>query len=232
MTLSIIIPVYNEEKTLLQLLKNVEEVDIGDIKKEIILVDDGSTDKTRDLLKTVENKHKVIYQPKNQGKGAALRAGFKQATGDIVLVQDADLEYDPKNYLNLMKPILDGEADVVFGSRFLDPNYRHVSKFSHIANKALTWFSNILSGLRVSDMWTCYKLFTKKVIDDIGPRLTGNRFEIEPEIAALVGKKKYRVADVAITFPGILRTIAEGKKVRAKDGIVSLWYMVKFNLLR
>lgn len=232
MTLSIIIPIFNEKNTILAILKKVTEIDLGDMKKEIILVDDGSTDGTRDILKNLENEYKIIYQPQNQGKGAALRAGFGHVTGDIVLIQDADLEYSPENYPNLLKPILEDRADVVFGSRFLNPDYRHVSKIFHLANKFLTGFSNLLTGLHLTDMLTCHKAFKKEVIQSIGPRLTGNRFEIEPEITALVAKKKYRVCEVPLSFLGILRTAKEGKKVRWQDGVVSLWYMIKFKFLR
>ncbi len=232
MTLSIIIPIFNEEKTILDILKKVEEVDLGDLKKEIVLVDDGSTDGTKDILKNLEDKYKIIYQPKNQGKGAALRTGFKHVTGDIILIQDADLEYDPKNYINLLRPILEGRADVVYGSRFLNLAYHHVSKISHLANNVLTDFSNLLTGLRLTDMWTCHKAFKKEVIASIGPQLTGNRFEIEPEITAQVAKKKYRVQEVPLSFLGTLRGAKEGKKVTWRDGVRSVWQMIKFNLLR
>jgi len=232
MTLSIIIPVFNEKNTVLALLKKVAEIDLGDIKKEIILIDDGSTDGTRDILKTLEGQYKVVYHEKNQGKGAAVRTGFKTATGDLVLIQDADLEYDPQNYFNLMKPIFDGKADVVFGSRFMNPEFRHVSKLSHLANIVLTGFSNLLTGLKLTDMWTCHKIFKKEVVDTISPKLTGNRFEIEPEMTALIAKNKFRVVEVPLSILGTFRTIKEGKKVRMKDGVVSLWYMIKYNLLR
>lgn len=232
MTLSIIIPVFNEKNTVLALLKKVVDIDLGDIKKEIVLIDDGSTDGTKEILKTLEGQHKIIYHEKNQGKGAAVRTGFKNASGDLVLIQDADLEYDPQNYRNLMKPILDGKADVVFGSRFLNPQFRHVSKLSHLANIVLTGFSNLLTGLKLTDMWTCHKIFKKEVVDAILPELTGNRFEIEPEMTALIAKKKFRVVEVPLSVLGTFRTIKEGKKVRMKDGVVSIWYMIKFNLLR
>jgi len=232
MTLSIIIPVFNEKNTVSALLKKVVEIDLGDIKKEIILIDDGSTDGTRDILKTLESQYKVFYHTKNMGKGAAVRTGFKNATGDLILIQDADLEYDPQNYFNLMKPILAGQADVVFASRFMNPAFHHVSKLSHIANVALTGFSNLLTGLKLTDMWTCHKIFKKEVIDAILPELTGNRFEIEPEMTALIAKKKFRVVEIPLSVLGTFRTIKEGKKVRMKDGLFSIWYMIKFNLLR
>lgn len=232
MTLSIIIPVFNEKNTVTALLKKVTEIDLGGIKKEIILIDDGSTDGTRDILKSLEGRYKVVYHEKNQGKGAAVRTGFKNATGDLILIQDADLEYDPQNYFNLMKPIFDGKADVVFGSRFMNPEFRHVSKLSHLANIVLTGFSNLLTGLKLTDMWTCHKIFKKEVVDTISPKLTGNRFEIEPEMTALIAKNKFRVVEVPLSVLGTFRTIKEGKKVRMKDGVVSLWYMIKYNLLK
>jgi len=232
MTLSIVIPIFNEKNTILAILKKVEDIDLGDIKKEIILVDDGSTDGTREILKTLGNKHKIIYHQKNQGKGAALRIAFSQAMGDLILIQDADLEYDPQNYLNMIRPILDGRADVVLASRFLNPQFRHVSRLSHLANIVLTDFSNFLTGLKMTDMWTCHKIFKKEVIDAILPKLTGNRFEIEPEMMALIAKKKFRVSEVPLSVLGTSRTIKEGKKVRMKDGVASIWYMIKFKLFR
>ncbi len=232
MILSIVIPVFNEKNTILDILKKVEDIDLGGIGKEVILVDDGSTDGTREILKTLENKYKVIYHQNNRGKGAALRTAFPEATGDLVLIQDADLEYDPQNYLNMIKPILEDKADVVFASRFLNRDFHHVSKLSHLANIVLTRFSNLLTGLHLTDMWTCHKVFKKEVIKEIGPLLTGNRFEIEPEMTALIAKKKYRVYEVPLSFLGTFRTIKEGKKVRMKDGLVSVWYMIKFNLLK
>ncbi|MBI2450071.1 MAG: glycosyltransferase family 2 protein [Candidatus Nealsonbacteria bacterium] len=232
MVLSIVIPIFNEKNTILDILEKVERIDLKEIKKEIILVDDCSTDGTRDILKKLESKYKIIYQPKNQGKGAAIRAGFTHVTGDIILIQDADLEYNPENYPNLLRPILQDEADVVFGSRFLNPEYRHLSRLYHLANKVLTGFSNLLTGFHLTDMLTCHKAFKKEVIEQIGPYLTGNRFEIEPELTAFIAKKKYRICEVPLSFQGILRTAKEGKKVRAKDGLAALWYIMKFNLLR
>jgi len=231
MTLSIIIPVYNEKNTISEILKRVEETELAGIKKEIIFVDDGSTDGSRDILKGLEGKYQVIYHPQNMGKGMALRNGFGAAEGGIVLVQDADLEYNPQNYPNLLKPILDGEADVVYGSRFLNRNFRHVFFLSHLANKFLTWFSNLLTGFRLTDMWTGYKVFKKEAIKEILPHLTSCRFEIEPELTAWISKKKYRLKEVSLSFMGENRTATEGKKITWKDGVLSLWQMIKFNLL-
>ena len=230
MKLSIIIPVFNEKKTVLEILKKIEEISLPKIKKEIILVDDGSTDGTREILKGLEQKYQVIYHKKNMGKGTALRTGFAAATGDIILVQDADLEYNPQNYSSLLKPILDNKADVVYGSRFLNREFHHVFLLSHFANKFLTWFSNLLTGFHLTDMWTGYKAFKKEAIQEILPHLTGKRFEIEPELTAWVSKKKYRLQETPLSFKGQNRTRQEGKKISWKDGVLSLWYMIKFNL--
>jgi len=232
MKLSIITPIYNEEKTLSEIIKRVEEADTLGLEKEIILVDDGSTDGTKEILKELEKEHSVIYHQKNQGKGQALRTGFAQASGDIILVQDSDLEYNPQNYPALLKPILDDKFDVIYGSRFLNKEYHHVFLLSHFANKALTWFSNLLSGLRLTDMWTGYKVFKKEVIQEILPHLTSQRFGIEPEITAQVAKKKYRICEVGLFAQGRLRTRKEGKKVSWTDGLVSLWQITNFNLFR
>lgn len=232
MKLSIIIPIYNEKNTLSAILKEVEGADALGLEKEIILVDDGSTDGTREILKELESKYKIIYHQKNQGKGQALRNGFPQASGDIILIQDADLEYNPKNYPNLIRPILEDKADVVLGSRFLNKEFRHVYFLSHLANKVLTQFFNLLSGLHLTDMWTCYKAFKREVIQAILPHLTGKRFEIEPEMMAYIARRKYRTCEVPLSFPGLLRTAQEGKKVRWTDGLVSIWYIIKFNLFK
>lgn len=231
MKLSIIVPVYNEKNTIEETLKRVEEITLSGIDEEIILVDDGSTDGSREILRELANKYQVIFHSKNMGKGVALRTGFAKATGDIILVQDADLEYNPQNYPNLLRPILDNEAEVVYGSRFLNREFRHVFFLSHLANKFLTWFSNVLTGLHLTDMWTGYKVFKKEAIQEILPHLTAERFEIEPELTAWISKKKYRICEVPLSFAGKNRTLAEGKKITWKDGICSLWQMVKFNLL-
>ena len=169
--LSIIIPIYNEKNTLLEIISRIEKSDIGNMTKEIILVDDGSTDGVRNILKKLENKYKVIYQKKNKGKGAAVRAGFKEATGDIVLIQDADLEYNPNEYFQLLKPILDDEADVVYGSRFTGIGAHRVLFYWHnLGNRFLTTLSNIFTNLNLTDIETCYKVFKKKVIDEILPK--------------------------------------------------------------
>jgi len=227
--LSIIIPIYNEKNTISELLSRVEKVNIGPIKKEIIIVDDCSTDGTREILKGIENKYRVLYQSKNQGKGAALRVGFKEATGDIILIQDADLEYDPDEYFKLIKLIIDNEADVVYGSRFTGIGPHRVLFYWHnLGNRFLTTLSNIFTNLNLTDMETCYKVFKKKVINEILPKLKSNRFGFEPEITARIARANYRVYEVGISYHG--RTYKEGKKINWKDGIKAFFSIIYFNL--
>jgi glycosyltransferase involved in cell wall biosynthesis len=227
--LSIVIPVYNEEKTIDNILARIEAVDLGNLQKEIILVDDFSTDKTREILKKYEPKYKIIYHDKNKGKGAALRAGFKEATGDIVLIQDADLEYNPAEYPNLLQPILEDKADVVYGSRLMTMSAHRVLFFWHsLGNKFLTLFSNILTNLTLTDMETCYKVFTKEVLGKILPKLESNRFGIEPELTARFANNKFRIYEVGISYSG--RTYQEGKKINWKDGLAAIWHIIRFNL--
>lgn len=229
MKLSIIIPVFNEEKTLPELLRRINVVNL-ELEKEIIFIDDGSTDKSRDLLRQYEKDgHKTILLPKNMGKGAAIRKGFEEATGDMVLVQDADLEYNPNDYHVLLQPILDNDADVVYGSRFITVFPRRVFYFTHyMANNFLTFFSNLMTGLNLSDMETGYKMFTKKAIKEILPCLRSERFGIEPELTAQIAKHRFRVYEVGISYHG--RTYEEGKKIDWKDGIAAIWHIIKFNL--
>ena len=229
--LSIVIPIYNEEKTIPLIVERVINAEIS-LGKEIILVDDGSKDKSPELLKKYEHEGrvKVILQTKNMGKGMAVRKGFEHATGDIVLIQDADLEYDPKDYQSLIQPILDGDADVVYGSRFITAHPRRVLYFFHyMANNLLTFFSNILTGLNLSDMETGYKVFAKKAIKEILPCLKSERFGIEPELTAQIAKHKFRVYEVGISYKG--RTYSEGKKIGWKDGLAAIWHVIRFNLL-
>jgi glycosyltransferase involved in cell wall biosynthesis len=229
MVLSIIIPCFNEQKTILALLERVRAAQLPDnIQREIIIVDDCSVDETRSILKAVSVPDtKVFFHEINQGKGAALRTGFKNATGDILVIQDADLEYDPAEYEKMLKPILDGRADVVYGSRFLTTSERRVLYFFHyLGNTFLTFASNIFTNLNISDMETCFKMFRREIIDKIG--IKENRFGFEPEITAKIAKLKCRVYEVGISYSG--RTYEEGKKIGFKDGFRALWCIVKYNL--
>jgi glycosyltransferase involved in cell wall biosynthesis len=224
--LSVLIPVYNEVKTLEELLSRVREIEIN---KEIILVDDGSTDGTRDLLQEkIEGKYpdvKVFLHETNKGKGAAIRTAIEKARGDILLIQDADLEYDPKEYFNLLAPILDGKADVVFGSRFLGGGAHRVHLFWHrMANGMLTTLSNMMTNLNLTDMEVCYKVFRAEVIKGI--RLKCNRFDFEPEITAKIAKTHCRIYEVPISYAG--RDYDEGKKIGWRDAVVALWTIFKY----
>jgi glycosyltransferase involved in cell wall biosynthesis len=228
--LSIIIPAYNEKDTIEEILKLVKAVDLKGIEKEIIVVDDGSKDGTREILKNTAGI-KYIFHEKNMGKGGALKTGFLAATGDILMIQDADLEYDPNEYVRLLAPILSGRADVVYGSRFIggDP-HRVLYVYHHLANKFLTALSNLLSGLNLTDMETCYKVFKKEVIDSFKDKLESKRFGIEPELTARVAKGKWKIYEIGISYYG--RTYEEGKKINWKDGFSAIWQIIKFNLLR
>jgi glycosyltransferase involved in cell wall biosynthesis len=219
--LSVVMPVYNERRWLEDVVRRVEAVPVP---KEILIVDDGSTDGTRELLADLERRPdvRVLYQPRNQGKGAALRVGFKHATGDVVLVQDADLEYDPANYARLLRPILDGEADVVYGSRFLGERHRLRSFWHAAVNRVLTAASNLFTRLKLTDMETGYKAFRREVL--AGLNLRSDRFGFEPEVTAKVAR--WRVREVPISYAG--RTYADGKKIRLRDAFVALYCVVRF----
>ncbi len=236
MKLSIVIPVFNEKDTILEVLKKVTGVNLEGIEKEIIIVDDRSTDGTAKILKNLEgNGHKIFFQEKNQGKGAALCRGFKETTGDIIIIQDADLEYDPSDYPALLKPIVDGEADAVYGSRFLEPKdaaqpNRVVYRRGYLFSRALNWMSNVLSGIRLSDMYTCYKVFSRNAINKIHPRLESKRFGIDPELTAWIAKFNFKTIEVPISYRG--RTYEEGKKINWKDGLAALWHIVRFNIFK
>lgn len=225
-TLSVIIPVFNERRTILKILEAVEKSALGEIKKEIIVVDDCSTDGTRDILKKLEpdGKYKIYYHTKNQGKGAALRRGIAEATGDITIFQDADLEYDPADYKKIISPILDNRADVVYGSRFRGEERRILYFWHEIGNKLLTLFSNMLNNINLTDMETCYKAFLTNCLRTIP--LESNRFGIEPEITAKVALNRLRLFEVPINYRG--RTYDEGKKIGWRDGLAAIWFIIKY----
>ena len=224
--LSIIIPIFNEKDTLAEILNRVQSVSLS-LDKEIILVDDCSTDGTRELLEAELQDHNIIkiYHSINQGKGAAVRSGISKATGDIILIQDADLEYDPAEYPKLLKPILAGKADVVYGSRFIGSDAHRVLYFWHmVGNKALTLLSNMLTNLNLTDMETCYKVFRKEVVEQI--TIKESRFGLEPELTAKIAKLHARIYEVGISYSG--RTYGEGKKIQWRDGVSALRCIIKY----
>jgi glycosyltransferase involved in cell wall biosynthesis len=230
--LSVLVPVYNEERTLDEIVRRVSAINIP---KEIILVDDGSKDRSREVLTRLHeenrrggdplNEIKIIFQPENQGKGAALKSAIAHATGDVLLIQDADLEYDPKDYPNLLQPIQDGVADVVYGTRFAGGGAHRVLFFWHsMGNRILTLLSNMLTNLNLSDMEVGYKVFRAEALKGI--ELQSKRFGFEPEITVKLAKKGCRFYEVPISYHG--RTYLEGKKITWKDGLAALYYMIRF----
>jgi glycosyltransferase involved in cell wall biosynthesis len=227
MKLSILIPIYNERQTIELLLKRVEAVPY---EKEIILVDDASTDGTREILQRLAGDHRdqvhLVLHPQNRGKGAAIRSAIEQVTGDIVIIQDADLEYDPRDYPALVGPILDGHADVVFGNRFHGGSHRVLYFWHYVGNRFLTNLCNMVTNLNLSDMEVGYKVFRAEVLQRL--RLKSDRFGIEPELTVKVAKLGCRIYEVPITYHG--RTYAEGKKITWMDGIAALYYIVRFRL--
>jgi len=224
MRLSIVIPVFNECETLPAVLENVARVSLD---KEILIVDDGSTDGTREYLKDMVQHPRegvrVLFHDRNRGKGAALRTGFREVAGDIVIIQDADLEYDPQDYPALLKPILDGRADVVYGSRFLGGPHRVLFFWHYLGNKVLTLISNMLTNLNLSDMETCYKVFRSEVIKNL--TFISDGFAIEAEMTVKIAKAGYRVYETPISYSG--RDYSEGKKITWKDAFPTLWALVK-----
>jgi len=226
MRLSVIMPVYNEKDTIREIIAKVmnEETD-----KELIIVDDCSTDGTTEILKTIQDERiKIFFHDVNQGKGAAIRTAVEHITGDIAIIQDADLEYNPTEYTRIIKPILSNKADVVYGSRFKGPEQRVLFFWHYLANKFLTLVSNMLTNLNLSDMETCYKAFRATVIKKI--QIESNRFGVEPELTAKIAKLNCRVYEVPISYYG--RDYTEGKKITWKDGFSAIWSIIKFNLFR
>jgi len=222
MKLSVVIPVYNEIRTIKEILNQVQSVPQD---KEIIVVDDRSTDGTREWLTQISNNNiTVLFHPVNTGKGAALRTGFEHVTGDIVVIQDADLEYDPSEYGRLIEPILDGRADVVYGSRFTGGPQRVLFFWHYVGNKFLTLLSNMLTNLNLSDMETCYKVFRAHLLEKI--TIKSNRFGFEPEITAKFARLKCRIYEVPISYSG--RNYEEGKKITWRDGLAALFHVIRF----
>lgn len=246
--LSVVVPVYNERNSIREILRRIQAVRIP---KEIILIDDFSTDGTREILQEIEreyekaeseetgieaihqdktthplNEVRVVFHEKNRGKGAALRTGFVHVTGSIVIVQDADLEYDPAEYPLLIAPIIDGRADVVYGSRFIGETHRVLNYHHFVGNKLLTTFSNLFTGLNLTDMETCYKVFRREVIDAIAPTLKSDRFGFEPEVTAKIARRGLRVYELPVSYSG--RDYTEGKKITWKDGFQALWCIIRY----
>jgi len=225
--LSVIMPVYNEAGTIDEIIRRVMAVNLP---KELVIVDDGSADGTREKLRALPPAEglRVIFHERNQGKGAAVRTGLAAAKGDVLVIQDADLEYDPQEFLELLKPILRGDADVVFGSRLTGGRPQRVYLFWHkVANRLLCLVLNVLYNTTLTDMETCYKMFTRPVLETL--RLRSNRFEIEPEITAKIFKGDWRVYEIPISYYG--RTYKEGKKIRFVDGLIALWTLFKYRFM-
>ena len=225
-TISILIPVFNETHTIEENIRRVRAANTGNLAKEIILVDDASTDGTAEILNRIAGTTdiKLYSHPVNRGKGAAIRTCLQHATGDILLIQDADLEYDPADYPKLIKPILDGRADVVYGSRFAGGTHRVLLFWHYMANRLLTLLSNMLCNLNLTDMETCYKVFRRECVQDL--KLTADRFGIEPELTAKLARHHYRFYETDINYAG--RDYAEGKKIGWKDGVAALWFIFRY----
>jgi glycosyltransferase involved in cell wall biosynthesis len=225
-TISILIPVFNEARTIEEILRRVRAANTCGLTKEIIIVDDASTDGTTTILQQLINEPelRIYFHNFNRGKGAAIRTALEHATGDICLIQDADLEYDPADYPNLLQPILDGRADVVYGSRFTGGTHRVLLFWHYMANKFLTLLSNMVCNLNLTDMETCYKVFRRQCVE--GMKLTSNRFGIEPELTAKFARRHYRFYETGINYSG--RDYSEGKKINYKDGLAALWFIFRY----
>jgi glycosyltransferase involved in cell wall biosynthesis len=230
-TLSVLMPVFNEKDTVEQIIALVHAAPVAPLAIELVVVDDFSTDGTRDVLqrlKAAGKIHKLHLQPKNCGKGAAIKQALGMSTGDIVVVQDADLEYTPEDWPVLLAPIIDGRADASFGSRFLGGPHRVLFFWHSVGNKLLTMFSNMLTNLNLTDMETCYKAMRGEIARRIQPQLRSERFGFEPEITARLARANARIFEVPISYSG--RTYAEGKKINWKDGVAAFWHILKYNL--
>jgi glycosyltransferase involved in cell wall biosynthesis len=223
-------PVYNEANTIQEIVKRIEAVDLGDVRKELIIVDDASKDGTREILDDLHKNapHKIYFHAQNMGKGAALRTALTYASGDIIIIQDADLEYDPAEYADLIKPILKGRADVVYGSRLSGAKVARAFNFWHfVGNKTLTLITNVLYNSILSDMETCYKVFRADVIKNL--QIKSNRFDFEPEITAKVLKRKHKLYEMPISYYG--RDFSEGKKITWRDGFAAIWALIKYRFM-
>jgi len=230
MKLSILIPTYNEEKTILDVINKVKKVKLSNITKEIIIVDDFSTDKTKEILSDLkDNSIKIFFHQKNQGKGAAIRTGLKHTTGDIILIQDADLEYNPEEYPKLLKPIIENKTKVVYGTRmpYITSHLKDMYLPHVFGNWFLTFITNIFYNSKITDMETGFKIFKKEVTKNM--KLRAKKFDFEPEITAKILKKGYKIYEVPITFKA--RTFNEGKKITWRDGIKAIYYLIKYRFV-